>query len=195
MKNNSDCRFCSNKFPITYQVISRKPSNWLVVHNIDPQTDFHCMVVLKKDVSRKSKSGHIESISDDNLPSVALNELGKVLNIASRAIMASSKDIDRVLLASLNTGKKSSHLHFHLIPKRKDEKLKTVHDPCKEGGGLFFLARKEIVVDTFDEYIGSTTGSKSNKIKRDLHKAKEAKVRSNVKLLRRHFNNIWNKSG
>lgn len=186
-----DCIFCNSNFPTEDQLISDEPDSWLFVYNINPQTDYHCMVVLKKEVFLKRNIAHVDNIGDSNLPDDILKELGIVLNRACRSIRCGSESIDKVLIASLNTGKGSSHLHFHLIPKRKDEKIRTVHDPDKEGGGLFFMARKEIVVDTFGKYMDSICGDESDRIKGEIKAAKKRKIKANVELLRKNFN--WDK--
>jgi diadenosine tetraphosphate (Ap4A) HIT family hydrolase len=145
------------------------------------------MVVLKKEVLSKQNIDHVENIGDGNLPQDALRELGIVLNRACQSILCSSDKIDKVLITSLNTGKSSSHLHFHLIPKLKDEKIRTVHDPDIEGGGLFFLARKEIVTDSLSKYLDSICGDMSEQIKEQIKSAVMKKVIANVKLLKKNF--------
>ena len=144
------CIFCKKDFPHDYQLVSKAPDFWLFVLNIKPQTDLHSLIVLKK---------HISDISDDQLSLETLKELGILLNRVCKSIKAVDPKISKVLVTSLNIGKNSKHLHFHLIPKRANEKVRTVADPEKKGGGMSFMARKEIVVDTYKDFLKSTTGS------------------------------------
>jgi diadenosine tetraphosphate (Ap4A) HIT family hydrolase len=88
---------------------------------------------------------------------------------------------------SLNTGEGSQHLHFHLLPKRIEEQIKTVNDPTKDGGGMFFLARKEIIIDTFSDFLKSTTGCASGKLMNNIKEATKEKVAGNAENLKNHF--------
>lgn len=93
------------------------------------------MIVLNAE-----KVGHCSDMTDENLPPKALLELGKLLNRACKSIKGVDSEVETVLITSLNMGDNSRHLHFHLIPKRKHEKVRTVADPNKDGGGMFFIA-------------------------------------------------------
>ena len=186
MNREPDCSFCRSDFPSKYQLISDAPKFWFFVSNISPQTDYHCLIVLKAEVV--DKYGHISDLSDEKIPDEVMREFGILLKKACMSIKKSDSSIEKVLVASLNTGEHSKHLHFHLIPKRSEETIKTVNDPGKDGGGMFFLARKEIVHDTFYDFLKSTTG---NDMGEDLNcKIKEAtkdRVRDNTLRLKENF--------
>lgn len=106
---------------------------------------------------------------------------------AAKAIKACSSDIERVLIVSLSTGHGSKHLHFHLIPKRFGGAVKTVNDPEVDGGGMFFLVRKEIVADTFREFLKSTASCLADKLLSGINKAVKERVATNTGLLKEKF--------
>ena len=135
--------------------------------------------------------GHISHVGDGRLPDEAMSELGVLLKKASLAIQKSDSTIERILVASLNTGRTSKHMHVHLIPRRTTEQVKTPNNPKDDGGGFCFLARKEIVVDTLKDFLESTTGDKSIKLKNGLADATKAKIQKNAKTLRMNFEHIW----
>lgn len=116
-----------------------------------------------------------------------MKELGVLLREACISIKSSDPTIERLLIVSLNTGQTTHHLHFHLIPKRYDEPIKVVNKPCEDGGGMFFLARKEIVVDTFSDYLKSTTGIESEKIINDIKGALRRRINENAKRVKNNF--------
>ena len=187
-REKDECTFCRNDFPYDFQLISNAPRYWLFVLNMNPQSDFHCLLVLKAALMKTI--GHISDLGDRRLPGDVMKELGLLMNKASIAIRSSDQTIKKVFLASLNTGSKSKHIHVHLIPKRKGEKVRTVNNPYDEGGGLFFLARKEIVVDTLREFIESTTGS--TRLKDAIARSTKAKLVRNSRILKANFDRIWN---
>lgn len=190
MKQDETCVFCRNDFTASYQLVSSDPKYWLFIHNKNPHTDYHCLVILKREAMESANTDHIGDIAgldDSERSSEILSELGRVLNRAARAIKACSPDIERVLMASLSTGHGSKHLHFHLIPKRCDETVKTVNNLELDGGGMFFLARKEIAADTFREFIKSRSGCMTDKLLSDIDKAVAERVAMNTELLREKF--------
>ena len=184
------CTFCREDFPYDYQMISDDPEYWFFLSNIAPQCDFHCLLVLKAKVV--DRIGHISNVYDGRLPDKAVAELGLLLKKASMAIRKCDPQIVNIFLISLNTGKATKHLHFHLIPRRKGEKVKRVNNPADEGGGMFFIGRKEIVVDTFQDFLRSTTHDASNELLQDIAEATQKRVTRNTRLLKRHFVKIWN---
>ena len=185
MNRKHVCIFCNSDFPLKYQLISDAPKFWFFVSNISPQTDYHCLIVLKAEVV--DKIGHISDLGDEKLPDEVMREFGILLKKACLSIKKSDSSIEKVLIASLNTGERSKHLHFHLIPKRDNEPVKTVNDPCKDGGGMFFLGRKEIVHDTFSDFLELTTGDMSEELKKKIEKATEARVTENTQRLKKKF--------
>lgn len=184
MNRDPNCVFCSSKFPEPYQLVSDLPNYWLFISNRNPHTNYHCLIVLKAKVI--DEIGHISDLSDERLKPKHLQELGILLNKACISIKASdSSSIEKILIVSLNTGEDSKHLHFHLIPKRKWEQVKHVNNPCIDGGGMFFLARKEIVGDTLFDFLESTTGDKTLTIK--IKETWKKKIEKNTKKLRKNF--------
>jgi diadenosine tetraphosphate (Ap4A) HIT family hydrolase len=148
------------------------------------------LVILKRETIENANMDHISDIGgfdDSERSSEILSELGRVLHTAAKAIKACSTDIERVLVASLSTGHGSKHLHFHLIPKRYDEPVKTVYDPELDGGGMFFLARKEITADTFREFLKSRSGCMTDKLLSDIDKAVAERVAMNTACLKEKF--------
>jgi hypothetical protein len=82
-------------------------------------------------------------------------------------------------------------MHVHLIPKRLKEQVKTINNPREDGGGLFFLARKEIILDTFKYFLKSTSGDESNKLITAINNATKGRVKRNAKILKENFEKIW----
>ena len=182
MDKQEGCVFCRKDFPYDYQLVSKAPKFWLFVLNMNPQTDLHSLIVLNAE-----KAGHICDLTDENLSSKALEELGILFSRACKAIKTADSEVEKVLITSLNMGEKSNHLHFHLIPKRSNEKVKTVANPEKDGGGMFFMARKEIVVDTYKDFLNSTTGGEGEELICRISEATKKQVARNAKVLRSKF--------
>ena len=185
MSRQEDCAFCKSSFPDDYQLVSKEPEYWVFLLSRDPQCDYHGLIVLKAQAI--DELGHISDLGDDRLPDKAMKELGVLLNKACISIKSSDQTIERLLIASLNTGQTSHHLHLHLIPKRYEESVKTVNKPCEDGGGMFFMARKEIVIDTFSDYLKSTTGNESEKIIKNIKDATKHRITENVKKVKNNF--------
>jgi len=134
---------------------------------------------------------HCRDMADENFRKIpkALEELGRVLNLACKSIKAVDQEIETVLITSLNLGENSHHLHFHLIPKRKSEKVRSISNPCEDGGGMFFMARKEIVVDTYKELINSTTNCEAEHLISNIREAQRKQIIKNVSKLKKKF--LW----
>ena len=173
------------KFPVSFQLISDRPTYWLFVLNLKPQADFHSLVVLKPDVIHGVP--HVTEFDDDKLPDEAVKELGMVIKQAYKALRSADDRIDKILLASLNAGQNSQHLHLHLIPKYKDEVMKTVNEPGKDGGGIFFLARKEIVTDTLCDFLHSTTRKAGENLCLRVTAAVNSRIEANARQLYQCF--------
>jgi len=45
MNEDEVCVFCKNDFREGYQLVSSDPKYWLFIHNKNPHTDYHCLVV------------------------------------------------------------------------------------------------------------------------------------------------------
>jgi diadenosine tetraphosphate (Ap4A) HIT family hydrolase len=182
MDRQAGCVFCAKDFPCEWQLISDAPDYWLFVLNIKPQTDLHATIVLKH---------HVYGLTDNRLSIRAMKEFGIVLKKASMSIKKADPSVQRVLVVSLNSGKASKHLHFHLIPKRLVEPVKMLNKPKEDGNGMFFLGRKEITAGTFVDFLNSTTGNKSNKLKKEIEEAIKDKITKNAQQLRTIFGKIW----
>jgi diadenosine tetraphosphate (Ap4A) HIT family hydrolase len=182
MDKQPDCVFCKKDFPCDYQLVSGAPGHWLFVLNVNPQTDLHGMIVLNAE-----KAGHCRDLAAEDLPQEAVSELGKLLSQACKSIKAVDPEVDTVLITSLNMGEDSRHLHFHLIPKRKNEKVRRVANPDEDGGGMFFMARKEIVVDTYSDFIRSTTNCEAEHLISEIREAQKKQITRNVEKLRQKF--------
>jgi diadenosine tetraphosphate (Ap4A) HIT family hydrolase len=181
-KKKNNCDFCREKFPDSYQVVSRKPKDWLFMLNREPQSDFHSMLVFKR---------HVYGLTDNRLSSRAMEEFGVLLKKACISIKKADSSIQKILVVSLNIGKGSKHLHFHLIPKRWGEPVKMLNKPREDGNGMFFLGRKEIAASLFVDFLNSTTGTKSEELKNKIKKTTKAKVTKNAQRLSKIFNKIW----
>jgi diadenosine tetraphosphate (Ap4A) HIT family hydrolase len=189
MGKEAECIFCKeSEFPEDYQLVSNEPKCWIFAHNKNPHCDYHCLIVLKPSVFDKIE--HFSNLGDAELPEIAQKELGQLLNKACATIKACSEDIESVFVASVAAGERTKHLHFHLIPKQKKEKVKTLHNPERDGGGMFFLARKELIGDAMYDQLESSTGlfigfddNKKKIIKTDI----KERVESNTKQLRKNF--------
>jgi diadenosine tetraphosphate (Ap4A) HIT family hydrolase len=181
-KKKNNCTFCREKFPYSYQVVSRKPKDWLFMLNREPQSDFHCMLVFKR---------HVYGLTDNRLSNRAMEEFGVLLKKACISIKKADPSIQKILVVSLNIGKGSKHLHFHLIPKRWGEPVKMLNKPREDGNGMFFLGRKEIAASLFVDFLNSTTGTRSEELKTKIKKATKAKVTKNAQRLGKIFNKIW----
>jgi diadenosine tetraphosphate (Ap4A) HIT family hydrolase len=188
-KRKDNCVFCGNDFPYDYQLVPDAPEYWFLILNIEPQCDFHCLIVLKASIV--DEIGHISDVGDKRVPDRAMCELGLLIKKASVAMKKSDPTIEKILTVSLNTGNTSKHIHFHLIPKRFKEQVKTVNNPKEDGGGMFFLARKEIVLDTYRRILKSTTGKDSHKLIKNIDSATTDRVKRNAKILKKNFEKIW----
>jgi diadenosine tetraphosphate (Ap4A) HIT family hydrolase len=188
-KRKDNCVFCRDDFPYEYQLVSAAPKYWFLILNVEPQCDFHCLIVLKASII--DKVGHVSHMGDKRLPDEAMGELGLLLKKASLAIKKADSTVEKIVVVSLNTGKNSKHIHIHLIPKRVKEQVKTVNDPKQDGGGMCFLARKEILLDTFRKFLKSTAGGRSNILIKNIDNATKARVSRNAKILKKNFEKIW----
>ena len=188
MNRDAKCVFCKDDFPCDYQLVSDAMEYWLFISDRNPHTDYHCLIIFK--AKKVDEIGHINDIGDNRLPDRAMKELGVLLKKACIAIKACDDTVEKNFLVSLNSGEKSKHLHVHLIPKRKSEFVRTVNNPCEDGGGMFFLARKEIVADTFDEFLKLTTGDMSKELICKIKESRRKRVMDNTLRLRENFS--WN---
>lgn len=56
---------------------------------------------------------------------------------------------------------------------------------------MFFIGRKEIVVDTFSDFLEQTTGKESRELINKVQKATKRKIRNNAQQLRAEFKKVW----
>jgi diadenosine tetraphosphate (Ap4A) HIT family hydrolase len=167
-------------FPFLYQLISDEPKYWYFVHNISPYCDFHCLLILKKNVLENESTSHVCDLGSSELDNKVFTELGLLLNKASLSIKACSTDIVKVMATSLNAGFNSKHLHFHLLPVYKNDQIKIPLQPNFDGGGMFFFAAKELVEDMLFNYIESKCGSEGNNIVTKIEEVMRDNVKRNV---------------
>lgn len=140
------------------------------------------MIVLKR---------HAYGLTDNRLSNKAMDEFGVLLKKACISIKKADSSIQKILVVSLNIGKGSKHLHFHLIPKRRGEPVKALNKPKEDGNGMFFLGRKEITESTFVDFVNSTTGNKSRIIRKEIEDATKDKITKNAQHLKTIFEKIW----
>ena len=182
MDKQAKCDFCGKGFPHKYQLVSDFPDHWYFVLNIKPQTDLHGMIVLKD---------HAYGLTDNRCSNKAMDEFGVLLKKACISIQKADITIQKILVVSLNIGKKSKHLHFHLIPKRREEPVKMLTNPKEDGNGMFFLGRKEITASTFGDFVNSTTGNKGRDFIKDIDEATKDKITKNAQQLKSIFEKLW----
>ena len=188
MNRDPNCSFCKHDFPYAYQLVSDAPEFWLFISNKNPHTDYHCLIVLK--ATKVDEIGHISDIGDIRLPDRAMKEFGVLLKNACIAIKDCDHEVEKIFLVSLNSGEGTKHLHVHLIPKKRGEFVRTVNNPCEDGGGMLFLARKEIVAGTFSELLKFTTGDMNEELICKVEEATRKRVTDNTLRLRDKFS--WN---
>lgn len=175
------CIFCQENFPLSYQLISDQPDFWYFVHNISPMNNFHSLLVYKI---------HTNGMGNWELPKWAVDELWTLLQLCSKVILESSEDIERVNIVSLNSWNWSKHLHYHLIPIFKNEIVKKVNS-SEDGGWFTHLSIKEILDDSFIDYIKSICGEKSEWIINKIFNARMIQVKKNTILLRKKFKKLY----
>jgi diadenosine tetraphosphate (Ap4A) HIT family hydrolase len=69
-----NCVFCKTTFPDIKQQIDNKLKYWNFIHDISPICDFHCLIVLKQEITNNIGT-HISDISDTSLSEEVLTEL------------------------------------------------------------------------------------------------------------------------
>lgn len=179
----SDCIFCKDWFPSKDTLVSDKAKYWYLVHDKNPICDFHCLVILKKDAC----GSHIDNMESGHLSNDIVSELWLILHKSSIAIKKSDKNIKNITITSLNSWENSKHLHFHLIPVFYNENIKKINDISKDWSWFSFLARKEIVQDTIDEFIGQTCWDMSDVVLSKIKSAIKRRVRRNIVILKNNF--------
>lgn len=183
---NENCVFCKKSFPDKNQQIDNTSKYWEFLHSINPICDFHCLLILKKEVINNI-GRHINDISDCILPQEVVTELGILLNKASVSIKKCDENIERVNVISLNSWENSKHLHFHLIPIYKWEKIKKVNNVNMDGSWLNFWSRKEIIQDTLNEFITQTCWESAYNILSSINTATLERVSRNTEILKKNF--------
>lgn len=174
------CIFCSENFPLKYQLI-KEFENWFFVCDINPMKKFHCLLVFKN---------HIFWFDEIENTQV-LNDFWKILNSCMLAIKNSDKNIKMVSISSLNLWENSKHLHFHLIPISYDDNIKVINDFLKDGWWLYFLWSKEIIQDCYKNYLTDIIWEKSRNILDNIDTTLKENIIKNVKTLKNNLYYEW----
>ncbi|MCL4362574.1 MAG: HIT family protein [Candidatus Parvarchaeota archaeon] len=107
-----ECVFCSE----TTLNIEKfyEDENFVAIYNIRPVVKGHCLVIPKR---------HIESMLE-------LNERERMdfISFSNKAIFialkyANANDLDFLLQKGENAGQSIKHLHFHIMPRKKNDSL------------------------------------------------------------------------
>ncbi len=107
-----ECVFCSE----TTLNIEKfyEDENFVAIYNIRPVVKGHCLVIPKR---------HIESMLE-------LNEKERMdfISFSNKAIFialkyANANDLDFLLQKGENAGQSIKHLHFHIMPRKKNDSL------------------------------------------------------------------------
>ena len=107
-----ECVFCSE----TTLNIEKfyEDENFIAIYNIRPVVKGHCLVIPKR---------HIESMLE-------LNEKERMdfISFSNKAIFialkyANANDLDFLLQKGENAGQSIKHLHFHIMPRKKNDSL------------------------------------------------------------------------
>jgi len=146
----TECVFCKkisiNDYNFIYEF-----NNRVLVHEINPVSNFHCILFSKQ---------HIEDIkeaSDD-----IVSELGSIFKKVVFSIKKVDNNIKNVSIISLNFNLK--HIHFHLIPIYNNENPKKIDNYNIDGSWITYLSYKEIIQDSLKSYIERIYWTDSNKI-------------------------------
>ena len=107
-----ECVFCSE----TTLNIEKfyEDENFIAVYNIRPVVKGHCLVIPKR---------HIESMIELNE-----NERKDFISFSNRAVFialkyANTNDLDFLLQKGENAGQSIKHLHFHIMPRKRNDSL------------------------------------------------------------------------
>lgn len=171
MKKN--CIFCSKLFPLDYQIIYEF-KNWYFIYEINPIRDLHCMIVSKKHY------WWIEEVYNIKV----LQNIWEVLKICIDSIKKSNENIKTVSLLSLNLGKNTKHLHFHLIPIFYTDNIKNINNNIEDGSWINFLSNKETIQDSYKEYIKSIFWKESDRLLEEMNNILIENIKEKVELLK-----------
>ncbi len=107
-----ECVFCSE----TTLNIEKfyEDENFIAIYNIRPVVKGHCLVIPKR---------HIESMIELNE-----NERKDFISFSNRAVFialkyANTNDLDFLLQKGENAGQSIKHLHFHIMPRKRNDSL------------------------------------------------------------------------
>ncbi len=107
-----ECVFCSEtalKFEKFYE-----DKHFIAVYNIRPVVKGHCLVIPKR---------HVESLLelDENERKDFISFSNKATFVALK--YANANDFDFLLQMGENAGQSIKHLHFHILPRKRDDAL------------------------------------------------------------------------
>ncbi|MCL4396846.1 HIT family protein [Candidatus Parvarchaeota archaeon] len=107
-----ECAFCSEtalKFEKFYE-----DKNFIAIYNLRPVVKGHCLIIPKR---------HIESMLELND-----SERKDFISFSNKAIFialkyANTNDFDLLLQKGENAGQSIKHLHFHIMPRKRNDNL------------------------------------------------------------------------
>lgn len=166
------CIFCSNSFPLDYQII-KCFDKWFFVHDINPMRSFHCLLVFKKHIS------WFEDICDSDI-----TKFWEILKECILCIKKSDINIKSISVLSLNLWEKSKHLHFHLIPIFNNDNIRSINNIFIDWSWINFLWNKEIIQDSYKKHIVNIYWKYSNKILWDMELFLRKIIAEKVKILK-----------
>lgn len=107
-----DCAFC-NAAALKEERFY-EDENFIAIYNIRPVVKGHCLVITKR---------HVESMLEFNE-----NERKDFIPFSNRAIFvalkyANANDFDFLLQKGENAGQSIKHLHFHILPRKRNDNL------------------------------------------------------------------------
>ncbi len=175
----NNCLFCSEEFPYPFQIIQSHFQYRILIHDINPMCDFHCLLVLKE---------HHHWIDDNSIDKKAIDELWEALHVSTKVIRDSSKEIKTVQILSLNSWEESKHLHFHLIPIQ--EYPTKINDRSISWSWITSLAMNEITIDCLNDYLIKRCWIKwADQIKEDINNHTIQRVKDNIEILNNFMSN------
>ena len=127
-----ECVFCSKTTLAAEKFY--EDENFVAIYNIRPVVKGHCLVLPKR---------HIENMLEMNE-----NERKSFISFSNKAVFialkyAGTKDFDFLLQNGENAGQSIKHLHFHILPRKRNDALAV-------NKAEFFqsFAKKENTMDT-----------------------------------------------
>lgn len=171
-----ECIFCSEFFPLDYQIIYEFKF-WYFIYEINPMRDFHCMLISKEHY------WGIEEVDDLEI----LQDIWRAIKVCVDTMKRSSKNIKSISILSLNLWKCTKHLHFHLIPIFYTDNIKNINNYIEDWSWINFLANKEVVQDSYQNYIKSIFWNKSDILLKKINNILRKTIKENVLILKNNL--------